>query len=232
MGADQRGEPLLPGEGADAVRRAPIALAVLGFAGMAASIAGLILVWPNAVRQTEQPVRQKEYVRLIAEGVRYRDFKHFGLDCFSFDRCRVEKRRRGPVTFGAFNVLVVDGLVLNVPVETEPTETSRQDRLPKEGFTEAFLGSFDLGLERFSGVRIQGLTVNRSCSNRTARVFSAEQAESGFGKDGLHLQQCVIHTPEGGEARVSEARLMLKPTLALVYLLDGVEQRINLQQAP
>ena len=54
------------------------------------------------------PGLQKRYSTEIAEGVRLRDFRHFGVDLLSFKSCRIEKLRRGPVTLGAFNVLVLE----------------------------------------------------------------------------------------------------------------------------
>lgn len=179
-------------------------------------------------------VREKRYSKRVAEGVRYRDYEHLGNDLFSFKSCRVEKRRSGAITFGAFNVLIIDDLVVNLPVEPSagreeggsyPVVT---DRLQLDGFGEAFLRSHGLGTGRFSGVRFNGFTVNRSISNHVERVFSAAKAESGTEKTELRLSECMVFGQDAKGQRVKEARLVLKPKLTLVYMKDGTEQRLCL----
>lgn len=173
------------------------------------------------------PVRQRRYSFPVAEGVRYRDYEQLGVDRFSFKRCRVEKRRRGAITFGAFNVLAVDELVVNFPAKRETR--ARDAGKTAENFAETFLRSQGFVTGRFSGLRINGLTVNRCSSNRVERVFTAALAESGLGKnEGLLLRDCVVSVPDGCTARVEQARLVLKPEPALVYKQDGVERRADI----
>ncbi len=187
---------------------------------------GVCFRWADGVPAPAAGVRPKSYARLLAEGVRYRDTQHLGFDRFAFKSCRVEKRRKGAITFGAFNVLVVDGLVVNGPVV--PEETERDGGKGAEVFAEAFLRSQGFSAGRFSGLRINGLTVNRCVSNRVECIFSAGLAESGMGQDGLRLHDCVVRAPDGSAARADHARLVLKPDPALVYTRDGVERRVGL----
>lgn len=228
MGSDERGQPLLPRQGADAVRRLWLAVAAALFAATLGCVIGIRLIWRGGVRAPDAPFRQKAYSVPVAEGVRYRDHEHLGFDRFAFKSCRVEKRRSGAITFGAFNVLVVEELTVNVPAVPDMKVSSETGAA--EGFAERFLLSQGFVAGRFSGLRVAGLTVNRCASNRVERVFTAELAESGFGKnEGLKLRECVVSAPDGRAARVREARLVMEPEPALVYQLDGAERRVALR---
>lgn len=57
---------------------------------------------------------RKRYEYDLAEGFRLRHSK-FPVDSVFFKSCRIEKMRKGPLTFGGFNVLQVEGLELNLP---------------------------------------------------------------------------------------------------------------------
>lgn len=209
------------------MRRLGLGLAAAFFGGVIACVVWMSLRCDEWVRPQAEPLRQKQYVRAVAEGVRFREFRNPGVDRFAFEGCRVEKRRSGAVTFGAFNVLVVDGLVLNLPEES--AGSAEGDSLLKGGFAEGVLRSQGLGQARFSGVRINGLTVNRARSNCVERVFSASRAESGRGKGALRLMGCVVNLGGGCVVSVDHARLELKPALALVYRQDGVERRMEIR---
>ena len=225
MGSDECGQPLLPRQGADAVRRLWLTVAAALFAAALGCAAGIRFVWKGGVRAPGSPVRQKAYSVPVAEGVRYRDLQHLGFDRFAFKSCRVEKRRSGAITFGAFNVLVVEGLTVNVPAA--PEIKALPEKGGAEGFAEQFLLSQGFAAGRFSGLRVDGLTVNRCASNRVERVFTAALAESGFGKnEGLKLRECVVSAPDGSATPVREARLVMEPEPALVYLLGGAERRL------
>ena len=208
------------------MRRAALTLAVIVFAAMLAITVAFVVWWPTPVRSMAQPVRQKQFDCLIAEGVRYRDFEHLGFDSVSFASCGIEKRRRGAVTFGAFNVLVVEGLVLNLPKVRKEEETVSGPGV--EGLAETFFRAQGGGRARFSGLRVHGLTVNHYVSNRVERIVFAEQAENGLGEHGLQLRKCVVSLPDGSETRVSDARLIAKPRPTFVYTRDGVERRVDL----
>ena len=174
------------------------------------------------------PGPQKRYSTEIAEGVRLRDFRHFGIDLLSFKSCRIEKLRRGPVTLGAFNVLVLEEVVVHLvpsagqdatfaPAGSKPVQ---DDSL--EAFAHLFKGVQGLASKKFSNVRIKGLAVNRWADGATERLFTAASAEGGVGT-GRHirLDGCVVFEPDGAAKAVGAARLVLKPEIALVYTRDG-----------
>lgn len=182
-----------------------------------------------------KPSHPKIFTRLIAEGMRYRDPQNIGIDRFAFKSCRIEKRRKGAITFGAFNVLVIDGLVLNlpakasIPVNGEPVGGSSLSWMNGEGLDKTLLRSQGMGVSRVSGIRINGLMVNRCDeTNGLSFVFSAALAESGTGKEELRLQECAVRAPDGSKVRVNKARLILKPDPKLVYLKRGVEESVGL----
>ena len=206
----------------------------MAFAATLGLALGVRLLWKEGVVAPAEHVRQKSSSRLIAEGLRYRDCQTEGFDRFAFKRCRLEKRRKGAIIFGAFNVLAVDGLVVNLPCASAASSGSDSPapEAPsswlKDGLAETFLKSQSLGIGRVSALQINGLTVNRCFSNRVELIFSAAQADSGMSKDGLRLRGCVVHTSDGRDARVNAARLIVKPEPTLVYTKDGYEQRIGL----
>jgi len=195
----------------------------------------VLFCWEDGHDAHSELVKQKSFSRVIAEGLRYRDYQSFGVDRFAFKSCRIEKRRKGAITLGAFNVLVVDGLVLNLPavasvsIKGEPARESSFGWIKGDGLGETLVGSQGLGVGRISGIRINGLTVNRcNNTNGVSLIFSATLAESGMSKEGLHLQGCEVSTPDGSQMRVNKARLILKPAPKLVYVRRGVEESIGL----
>ena len=207
------------------MRRIWLAVAVTGFFVTLGLAVAVCLHMKEVARPSPAPVRQKRYSIPVAESVRYRDLDHLGVDRFTFKGCRIEKRRRGAITFGAFNVLVVERLTVNIPALSE--KTGSPEKGGAEGFAERFLQSQGFAAGRFSGLRVDGLTVNRCSSNRVERIFTAALAESGFAKnEGLKLRECVVPAPDGSAARVVDARLVMEPELTLVYQQDGVERRV------
>lgn len=175
------------------------------------------------------PVKKKEYSKLIAEGVRYRDFANVGVDRFAFKNCHVEKRRKGALTLGAFNILVVDELVLNMPSAVQTSKASQGsllNNIKESGFAETFLHSQGYAPGRFSGLRINGLSVNCICSNSIRRIFSAERAESDMQTKGLKLRACTVFSADGNERHVTSAQWVLAPGPTLIYHDGGTEHRI------
>ena len=72
-------------------------------------------------RQSPEPrekFRKRNFDRTVAEGMRLWNPKA-GVDSIRFDACRIEKMRMGAFALGGFNVLCLDGLVLNLPLEEE-----------------------------------------------------------------------------------------------------------------
>ena len=68
--------------------------------------------------------------RNVAEGFRLWNPKA-GVDSIRFDSCRVEKMRMGFFALGAFNVLCIKGLVLNLPLDAEEEEVKSEERRVK-----------------------------------------------------------------------------------------------------
>ena len=218
----------------DAVRRAATALAVTCFLAVLGVAVWISFRWENSVRPPPEQTKQKVFSRLVAEGFRYRDFENPGVDRFAFERCHVEKRRQGALTFGAFNVLVVDGLVLNLPARpvvaagNVSAATAQTNSWLGAGLTETLLQSRGLGIGHVSGVRINGLTVNRCHTNRTERVLVAEKAESGMKAAALKLEGCDLYAPDGSVRRVRQAHLTVNPELVLIYRDGAAERRVEL----
>ena len=154
----------------------------------------------------------KRYAFDVAEGFRLRNPK-LPVDSIAFRACRVEKMRRGALTFGGFNVLIVDGLVLNLPFDRSDSDespgTNEVRRLSSQvGLTDAVRKSVGLGGRKFSGIRIKGLTVNRMAENGVQPVFTASSAENR-GKS-LVLRGCIVFDGEISN-NVGNATLHFQP---------------------
>ena len=173
---------------------------------------------------------QKRYSTEIADGAPPRDFKHFAIDLLSFKTCRLEKLRRGPVTLGAFNVLVLEEVVVHlVPPAVGPPQDGAQQAEAIGPLIEQFKTLQGLTGKAFSSVRIKGLVVNRWAGGTAERLFTAATAEGGIGAGRqMRLDGCVIFEPGGTAKPVGAARLELQPDLALVYTRDGIPCRLPL----
>lgn len=154
----------------------------------------------------------KRYAFDVAEGFRLRNPK-LPVDSIAFRTCRVEKMRRGVLTLGGFNVLIIDDLVLNLPLgrnDLDETPDTNEVRClsAQVGLTDAVRKSVGLGGRKFSGIRINGLVVNRIMGDRVQPVFTAYTAENR-GKS-LALKGCVVF--EGAISNnVGDATLHLRP---------------------
>ena len=187
-------------------------------------------------RQSPEPrekFRKRNFDRTVAEGMRLWNPKA-GVDSFRFDSCRIEKMRWGAFALGGFNVLCLDGLVLNLPLDAEDSEQGRgtreEGRGKKNGAVEAFTAILPRSfLERagvptrsFSGIRIKGLAVNRVENRRTVPVFAADEAKNR-GRV-LELKNCRVFEP-GRTNLVGVARLVMQPAPALVW--QGGERKLD-----
>lgn len=115
---------------------------------------------------------------------------------------RIEKIRRGPLTFGAYNALLLENLEITIPLHgngriisaaldnaadggsRDPESPAMLDFNPE---TFAFLNP---GGRSFSSVKIEGLTVSRQTENGTEPLFTAKRGATGGG--GFELESCVI----------------------------------------
>lgn len=154
----------------------------------------------------------KRYAFDVAEGFRLCN-PRLPVDSIAFRSCRIEKMRMGALTLGGFNVLIIDDLILNLPLDRsdldESPDTNEVRRLSSQvGLTDAVRKSVGLGGRKFSGIRINGLAVNRIVDRNVQPVFTAAFAENR-GKS-LALKGCVVF--DGAISnKVGDATLCLRP---------------------
>ena len=201
---------------------------VLGIAGLC-----VLAVYHQSPEPREKFRRKMNFDRTVAEGMRLWNPKA-GVDSVRFDACRIEKMRMGAFALGGFNVLCLDGLVLNLPLDAEDSEQGRgkreEGRGKKNGAVEAFaailprsfLQRAGVPAKSFSGIRIRGLAVNRVENRRTVPVFAADEAKNR-GRT-LELRNCRVFEP-GRTNLVGTAHLVMQPAPALVW--QGGERKLD-----
>ena len=197
------------------------------FFAVVLGIAGLCVL--AVYRQSPEPretFRPRNFDRTVAEGMRLWNPKA-GVDSFRFDACRIEKMRWGAFALGGFNVLCLDGLVLNLPLDAEDSEQGRgtreEGRGKKNGAVEAFtailprsfLQRAGVPAKSFSGIQIRGLAVNRVENKREVPVFAADEAKNR-GRT-LELRNCRVFAEDGSTNSVGTAHLVMQPAPALVW---------------
>ena len=194
-------------------------------------IAGLCVFTVNfqVKDEVKQPVRRLDYN--VAEGFRLWNPKA-GVDSVSFESCRVEKMRMGLFALGGFNVLCIKGLVLNLPLEEGMSEEGRvkgeeggEKRVaPFAGLLpKSMMERTGLIAKKFSGIKVDGLSVNRVANRSLVPVFAAETMKNR-GKS-LELRNCRVFADDGTTNLVARAMLRLKPVPALVW--NGGERRLD-----
>ena len=198
-------------------------LAVVGVLGVAVVCAyGLLCVKPTA-----RP--PKTFGRDLADTIRVWSLKT-GVDSIRIKSCRIEKRKMGPVTLGGLNVLLLEGVVLNLPFPDDiatnfaqsasvATSGDAGSRNVGDDSMFAFLSGVIPASARASSIRISGLEVNRvEDGGRITPVFAAASMRNR-GK-ALLLAGCRVI--EGSATNfVGEAVLTLKPKALLSW--DGGE---------
>lgn len=199
--------------------------AVLGIAGLC------VFSVNHQVKEELKPLPPPPLDRNVAEGLRLWNPKT-GVDSVSFESCRVEKMRMGFFALGGFNVLCIKGLVLNLPLEEGMSEEGRaKGEEGREKRVAPFAGLLPksmmerMGLyaKRFSGIRVDGFSVNRIANRSLVPVFTAETMKNR-GKS-LELRNCRVFADDGTTNLVARAMLRLKPVPALVWN-DG-ERRLD-----
>ena len=170
--------------------------------------------------------------RTVAEGLRLWNPKT-GVDSVRFDSCRVEKMRMGFFALGAFNVLCIKGLVLNLPLDAEEEEVKRDEERVKsesagkealaELLPKSLMKRMGLYAKKFSGIRVDGLSVNRVVNRSVVPVFAAERMKNR-GKT-LELMNCRVFGDDGSTNLVGKAELRLKPVPVLAW--NGGERRLD-----
>ena len=209
---------------------------VLGIA-----VLSVLAVYHQSPKPPEK-FQKKNFDRTVAEGMRLWNPKA-GVDSIRFDACRIEKMKMGAFALGGFNVLCLDGLVLNLPLpeeegmrdegrgmrdekssSTKATEDKTGKRSPgRLGATDAFAGllpqSFlqraGIPTRSFSGIRIKGFAVNRVENRRAVPVFTADEARNR-GRV-LELKNCCVFADDGRTNSVGVARLMVQPVPLLFW---------------
>lgn len=163
----------------------------------------------------------------LAEGVRIGRQGTYGVDFVRCGKCFLEKRRKGVLTFGGLNVLVLEDLkVVIPPADTTKTNAvaegiSAREIASRLGVDNSFLGTRGVGF-RFSGLRIVGLELAHLEGTNVVQVLSASRGEASLG--GLLLRDCGII--DGNRTnRVEEALLRFSPYLILEW--EGGSRRID-----
>ena len=214
---------------------------VLGITGLC-----VLAVYHQSPEPREKFRRKMNFDRTVAEGMRLWNPKA-GVDSVRFDACRIEKMRMGAFALGGFNVLCLDGLVLNLPLEEDRTAAvsaadagagrTAAETAAVRGAVEAFaailprsfLQRSGVPAKSFSGIRIRGLAVNRVVDRRTVPVFAADEAKNR-GRT-LELRNCRVFADDGSTNLVGTARLVLQPVPALVWQ-GGMRKLDDLLPAP
>ena len=177
--------------------------------------------------EPREKFRKMNFDRTVAEGMRLWNPKA-GVDSVRFDACRIEKMRMGAFALGGFNVLCLDGLVLNLPLPTEEEDSGMKNeecRMKNDGrgaveafarlLPRSFLQRAGVPAKSFSGIRIRGLAVNRVENRREVPVFAADEAKNR-GRT-LELRHCRVFADDGSTNVVGTARFVLQPSPALVW---------------
>ena len=209
------------------MRMALFILVILG-------LAGLCHFAVNHKSAEKEKLASPPLDRTVAEGLRLWNPKA-GVDSVRFDSCRVEKMRMGFFALGGFNVLCIKGLVLNLPLDAEDSEGKREEgRGKSEGqgagkealaglLPESLMKRMGLYAKRFSGIRVDGLSVNRVANRSVVPVFAAERMKNR-GKT-LELNNCRVFGDDGSTNLVARAELRLKPVPVLAW--NGGERRLD-----
>ena len=201
---------------------------VLGIAGLC-----VLAVYHQSPEPREKFRRKMNFDRTVAEGMRLWNPKA-GVDSVRFDSCRIEKMRMGAFALGGFNVLCLDGLVLNLPLDADDSGVKREDGRRKSGgrgaveafarlLPRSFLQRAGVPAKSFSGIQIRGLAVNRVENKREVPVFAADEAKNR-GRT-LELRNCRVFADDGSTNLVGTAHLVMQPAPALVW--EGGERKLD-----
>lgn len=198
-------------------------------AAVLAFFALLVLV-PTALdrldAKVELPRIGKRYSQVLTEGAVLNKHGVYGVDFVRCGKCSVEKLRKGPLTFGGMNVLVLDDLKVVIPPREAAATNSADGVTAREiagrmGVDDSFLGSRGVGL-KFSGLRINELALSRLDGTNVVPVLSAPFGEAR--RDGLHLRDCVI-IRETLTNLVGKALLRVRPHVRVEW--DGGSQTLD-----
>lgn len=192
----------------------PIACGLSFFVVVAIAIYGVTCMHEKKDGGLTRIKPQKVYRQTLAEDMRISRHGLYGVDLVRCAACRIEKQKKGMLTFGGFNVLVMENLSIVIPpFEERRDDASEADETPREiaqrlGVSSEFLTMRGLPL-KFSGLKIFGLEVSRFADGgKIERVFNARRAEAVRG--GLSMRGCTIVRSHGREEAVGKAMLTKK----------------------
>lgn len=147
--------------------------------------------------------REKTYRRTLVENLHVTRHGIRGVDFVSCRVCRMEKRKKGFLTLGGMNVLVLEDLSVVLPEVEEKDGSSEmgdddaRSIVQRMGVSDGFLKERGIPM-KFSGLKVSNLTVSRlSKENRPEMVFSARTAEAARG--GLRLSGCKVYEAGTGD---------------------------------
>ena len=167
-------------------------------------------------RGTATSHRDKVYQHTLVEGLRVSRQGCYGIDFIECGSCRIEKKRKGPFTFGGLNVLAIDNLKVVLPpkdgernlnaAKESNSRSSVRDITRRLGVSDEFLKSNGLPL-KFSGLRIKTFAVDRilDYGSPPENVFVADSAEAV--RNGLSLSGCTIFLNKAAGEFVGKAML-------------------------
>lgn len=143
----------------------------------------------------------------------------YGVDFVRCGQIRIEKIKRGPFAFGAFNRLVLDDLRVVIPIKSKKsnidglksdtsTKSTAKDILQNIGVDTDFLVANGIN-RKFSGLLINGLNISKlDSATNIYEVIQAKKAELKI-PVGLELMDVKI-TEDGITRSVSRAYLKSK----------------------
>ena len=175
----------------------------------------------------DSPRRTRTFQRDVLEGLSIRRSGLYGIDLVRCGRLRIEKRKLGPLTLGGFNELVIDDLYVVIPPrEAESGRATSEDAAPEAsvaktsgvgatsreilsrmGLSSQFLAMQGLP-KRFSGLRVNGLSVARLDGTNAVPCFTAVRAVGA--REGLRLEGLAI-----GGRTIGEGLLMNRKPLRI-----------------
>lgn len=184
--------------------------------------------WLDRLRSADEPDQKrppKVFRQTLAQGVQMGLPGTAGIDAIRCRTCTLEKRKKGPLTFGAFNVLRLEGLYVLIPPDARKSHPREQERetSPHEVADRLGIGSSFLRMrgvtQKFSGLAVDSLEVARLDGTNAVTVFTAKHGEAR--RDGLHLTGCVVFAPTANA--VGKAVLRVKPRLKLDWKGGSVD---------
>lgn len=216
-------------------------LKLLTASGLLLAMAVVVVICFHGGGAKASSSRQKLYAQVLAKGLRYLNpAAGVGGQCLSFKSCRIEKRKSGWITFGAFNVLVIEDLVVTRPpppaslpadilprdrqlaevaavATLEPEQSPLHVEEPAELLFGEALRPFLQRRVRISGLCIRGLKINRAEGRNVRLLLSANRAELDARGGRLSLSGGELHRDDGTLLRLKNAALVLKPVLSVIY---------------